>query len=79
MPHGDFQFLPRKTASDKVSRDKTFNIAKNPKYDGYQRGITAIVYKCFDEKSFGGVVTRANKSAITSEIVANQQLAEELH
>ena len=30
--------LARRTASDKTLRDKAFNIAKNPKYDGYQRG-----------------------------------------
>ena len=30
--------------SDKVLRDKTFNIAKNPKYDGYQGGLASLVY-----------------------------------
>ena len=39
MAYGDFKDLARKTASDKVLRDKTFNIAKNSKYDGYQRGL----------------------------------------
>ena len=37
MSYGDFQDLPRRTAPDKVLRDITFNITKNPKYDGYQR------------------------------------------
>ena len=36
----------RRKASDKVLRDKAFNIAKNPKYDGYQRGLASIVYNC---------------------------------
>ena len=36
MAYGDFKDLARRTASDKVLRDKTFNTAKNPKYDGYQ-------------------------------------------
>ena len=36
--YGDFKDLARRTASDKVLRDKAFNIAKNRKYDGYQRG-----------------------------------------
>ena len=31
MAFGDFKDLPRKTTSDKVSRDKAFNIANNPK------------------------------------------------
>ena len=37
--YGNFKDLTRRTASDKVLRDKAFNIAKNPKYDGYQRGL----------------------------------------
>ena len=39
MASGDFKDLGKRTASDKVLRDKAFNIAKNPKYDGYQRGL----------------------------------------
>ena len=39
ISYGDFKDLARRTASDKVLRDKAFNIAKNPKYDGYQRGL----------------------------------------
>ena len=45
MAYGDFKDLERKIFSDKVLRDKVFNIAKNPKYDGYQRGLTSMVYK----------------------------------
>ena len=51
-------------------RDKAFNIAKNPKYDGYQRGLGSMVYKCFDKKSSGSGIVN-NKE--------NIQLAEELH
>ena len=50
MAYGDFKDLARRTASDKVLRDKAFNIAKNPKYDGYQGGITSMVDKFFDKK-----------------------------
>ena len=39
MAYGDFKDLERRTASDKVLRDKAFNIAKNPKYDGYKEGL----------------------------------------
>ena len=50
-----------RTASDKVLRDKAFNIAKNPKYDGYQRGLASVVYKFLDKKSAGrGVNMHAN-------------------
>ena len=51
MAYGDFKDLARKTASDKVSRDKAFNTAKTPKYDQYQRGLASMVYKLFDKKS----------------------------
>ena len=37
MAYEDFKDLPRRTAAGKVLRDKTFTIAKGPKYDGYQR------------------------------------------
>ena len=48
MADGDFKTLQRRTASDKVLRDKTFNIAENPKYDGYQKGLTSMVLWFYD-------------------------------
>ena len=51
MTYGDFKDLARRTASDKVLRDKAFNIGKNPKYDRYKRGLASTVYKFFDKKS----------------------------
>ena len=42
MAYGEFKDLARRMASDEVLRDKAFNIAKNPKYDGYQRGLSSI-------------------------------------
>ena len=50
MAYGDFKDLKRRTASDKIFRDKAFNIAKNPKYDGYQRRLASMVDKFFDKK-----------------------------
>ena len=44
MAYGDFKDLAWRTASDNVLRDKAFNIAKNPKYNGYQKGLASIVY-----------------------------------
>ena len=44
---GDFKDLNRRTAADNVLRDKAFDIAKNPKYDGYQRGLASMVHKFF--------------------------------
>ena len=72
MANGDFKDLERRTFSDKVLRDKAFNIAKNPKYDGYQRGLASMVYKFFDKKSKGNGVAN-------NEIKQLLILAEELH
>ena len=43
MAYGDFKNLAKITASDKALRDKVFNIARNLKYDGYQRGLASMV------------------------------------
>ena len=51
MAYRDFKDLAKRIAADKVLRDKAFNIAKDPKYDGYQRGLTFLVFKFFDKKS----------------------------
>ena len=69
MAYGDFKDLKRRTASDKILRDKAFNVTKNPKHDGYQRGLASMVYKFFDKNSTGSGI--ANKP--------NYQLANELH
>ena len=69
MTYGKFKDLAKTTQSDKVLRDKVFEIAKNPKYDGYQRGIASMVYKFFDEKS--------TVSGIKNDIKQNKQLANE--
>ena len=45
MAYGKSKDLPKRTQSDKVLRDKTFNIASDPKYGGYQRGLASMVYK----------------------------------
>ena len=47
MAYGDFKDLTRRTASEKILRNKAFNIAKNKKYDGYERGLASIVYNFF--------------------------------
>ena len=72
MAYGDFKDLERRTASDKVFRDKAFNIAKNPKYNGYQRGLASMFYKAFDKKFKGSGV-------VNNKIKQNLQLAKELH
>ena len=65
--YADHKDLINRTKADKVLRDKANDIASNPKYDGYQRGLASMVYKFFDKKSMG--------SAIASSSI----LADELH
>ena len=71
MAYGDFKDLIRKTFSDNVLRDKAFNIAKNPKYDGYQRGLASMVYTFFDKKF--------TSSSVNILLEFNKHLAKELH
>ena len=49
MAYGDFKYLTRRIAADKLSRDKILNIGKNTKYDRYQRVLTSMVFKIFDK------------------------------
>ena len=69
MAYEDFKDLKRRTQSDKVLKDKAFETARNPRYEGYQRGLALMVHKCFDEKSKG--------TGIKNETKENQQLGNE--
>ena len=71
MAYGDFENLIRRTVSNKVLRDKAFDIVKNVKYARYQRGLASMVYKCFHKNNSGG--------AVKNEIISNKELEEELH
>ena len=71
MDYEDSKDLHGRTISDKALSDKVFNIDKNPKYDGYQRGRASMIYTFFDKKAPGG--------AIKNKIMSNQELAKALH
>ena len=58
--------LPKITISGKSLRDRAYEFARNLNYDGYQRALASMVYKCFDKKT-------------GSRISVNEKLAEELH
>ena len=47
MAYRDFKDLTWRTAADKISHDKAFNIAKNPKDDRFQRALGSMVYRFF--------------------------------
>ena len=70
MAYEDFKDLTKRTAADKVLREKAFTIASDQKYDGHQRGLASMVYKFFDKKSRGSGLA-SNKE--------NMQLVNELH
>ena len=58
MAYGDFKELTWRTVSDKILRDKVFIIAKNRKYDEYQRGLASVVYKYFEKKNLVGDIQK---------------------
>ena len=70
MAYGDFKDLAKRTAADKVLKDKESNTVKDPKYDGYQRGLVSMVYKFFDKKL---------QVVVLNLCPQNEQLAEKLH
>ena len=61
--YADNKDLINRTKSDKVLRDKAYNIASNPEYDGYQRGLVSMMYKFFDKKSMGSGVKKLKDSS----------------
>ena len=73
--YSDSKDLIKRTIADKILKNKAFDIAKDPKYDGYQRGLASMVYKFFDKKSKGSGAKHVN----TKLIPQNEQLAEKLH
>ena len=73
--YSDCKDLIKRTAADKIFKNRAFNIVKDPKYDGYQRGLASMVYKFFDKKSKGSGAEHVN----TKLIPQNEQLADEIH
>ena len=73
--YADHKDLINRTEADKVLRDKAYDIASNPKYDGYQRGLASVVYKFYDKKSIGSGFKKLKNTTKSSSSV----LADELH
>ena len=67
--YADYKDLTNRTQADKVLKDRAFEIASDPKYDGCQRGLASMVYKFFDKKSSGSGASK----------ISNVKLANELH
>ena len=66
--YADNKDLINRTKADKVLRDKAYNIASNPKYDGYQRGLASMVYKFFDKKSMGSDFVKDSSLILADEL-----------
>ena len=56
-------------------KDKAYNIASNPEYDGYQRGLASMVYKFFDKKATGSGFKKLKNTTKRGSSI----LADELH
>ena len=60
--YSDSKNLNKRTAADKILRDKAYKIAKDPKYYVSQRSLASMVYKFFDKKTTSrGVTTPQNE------------------
>ena len=68
--YSDSKDLTKRTIADKNFKNRAFDIAKDPKYDGYQRRLASMAYKFFDLKVSGSDAKL---------IPENEQLANELH
>ena len=92
MAYGYFKDLIRTIASDKILRDKAFNVAKNPKYDGYQPGFFWWSIDVLIKKTSGRGIKNENiwnqrpldfacVANISDRKISNRtpELAEELH
>ena len=76
--YADNKDLRNRTKADKVLKVKSYNIATNPEYDGYQRGLASMVYKFFDKKSMGSGT--AEPSSLERIVKDNSLiLSDELH
>ena len=71
--YADNKNLINRTKADKVLKDKAYNIASNPEYDGYQRGLASMVYNFFVKKLTGRGTAKSTAEPISL------ILADELH
>ena len=51
----DSKDIARRTNSDKILKDRGYEIARNGKYDGYQGTLASMVFKFFDKETGAGV------------------------
>ena len=64
----DHKDVINRTEADTVLRDKAYDIASNPEYDGYQRGLASMVYIFFDKKSMGSGIKKGSYLILADEL-----------
>ena len=82
--YAKYKHVENRLIPDQKLRNSGYDIASNPKYDGYQRGLGSMVYKFFDskvapidKKTMSGKGNAKHSSLESTE--NNKILAEELH
>ena len=56
MVYSKYKALTKRTQLDRVLKDKAYQIASNPKHNGYERNLALMIYKFFDKKTSGGAI-----------------------
>ena len=69
--YGKYKDVENRLIADDKLQNSAYDIATNPKYDGYQRGLASMVYKFFNSKV-------APKTVSGKGIKSNKILAEVL-
>ena len=63
--YSDSKYLANRTISNKILKERPYEIAINSKYDEYQGGLTSMVYTFFDKKAGSGAsVNEALKESV---------------
>ena len=81
--YAKYKDVQNRLISDQKLRNSAYDIAGNPKYDGYQRGLASMVYKFLDSKvaplDKKAMSGKGNAKHSSLEHTGNKILAEELH
>ena len=66
--YAKYKDVENRLISDQKLRNSAYDVASNPKYDGYQRGLASMVYKFFDKKSMGRGIARDSSLILADEL-----------
>ena len=56
-------------------KDRSFEIARNCRYDGYQRALASMIYKFFDKKTELGIsVNNTGNIPVIKKLKTNKQI-----